>query len=157
MRGATRCALAALALLLPALGCTKPEDEPPVSLQPGLYEVRAGGSTVIELKSGERTGRICLDATATSYLPTDPLASLVEPWENCISDIEPPKGNAIRGARRCEGRKTPMRAVFSGSHTTDSFEIQGEVTQGDDEGGGVMHLGSGEFSISGKRTGNCVG
>lgn len=48
-----------------------------------------------------------------------------------------------------------MRAAFSGSHTTESFELKGQVTQCNQEGGGVMNLGSGEFSITGNRVGDC--
>lgn len=126
-----------------------------MEMQAGLYEVALGGSTVVELKSGERTSRVCLDASAANNFPTDPLTHLVEPWERCVSELEPPIGNAIRGARRCDQRKMSMRAAFSGSHTTESFELKGQVTQGSQEGGGVMNLGSGEFSITGNRVGDC--
>lgn len=145
-----------LAFALALSACSSPETETPVALQAGLYEVTLGGGTLVELKSGERTAQVCLDETAAHYFPTDPLAPLIERWENCVTESEPPKGNAIVGARQCNKRAMPMRAAFTGSHTTDSFELKGEVTQSDDEGGGVMHLGSGEFSLTGKRIGDCT-
>ena len=49
-----------------------------------------------------------------------------------------------------------MTATFAGSHTADSFEIRGTVAQGDDENASVMHLGSGDFTLTGKRIGDCT-
>ena len=146
--------LAASALAISA--CTSPEDQPPVALQPGLYEVALGGGTLVELTSGERTSQVCLDETEAHYFPSDPLAPLIERWENCAFEAQPRKGNAIAGARQCDQRAMPMRASYTGSLATDSFELNGEVTQSNDEGGGVMHLGSGEFSLTGKRIGDCT-
>lgn len=145
----TICALAISA-------CTAPENETPVALQAGLYEVTLGGGTLVELKSGERTAQVCLDETAAHYFPADPLAPLIERWENCAFEAEPRQGNAISGARQCDKRAMPMRAAYTGTLATDSFELKGEVTQSNDEGGGVMHLGSGEFSLIGKRIGDCT-
>jgi hypothetical protein len=49
----------------------------------------------------------------------------------------------------------PALMTYTGSHTADSFRMEGTLSQGHDEGGGVMHLGSGDFVITGKRIGEC--
>lgn len=131
--------------------------EPPVELKPGNYRIRLGGSTVIELKSGSRTDDICLDKLGAAGLPLDPLGWTVAEWDSCWNKQDPPGGNAIRGARLCEQQKVPLRARYSGTHTADSFEITGMVSRGSGETESVMQLGSGEFSISGERTGDCQG
>lgn len=146
----------ALASFLLLHACAAPEDQLPVDLQAGLYEVVVGGGTLIEARSGNVVDKVCIDASAASNFATDPLGPLVKPWRECSSTTEPPRGNAMAGSRKCEARKMPMVATWAGSHTTDSFEIDGLVEQGNgDEGGRVMHLGSGEFRITGKRVGEC--
>ena len=137
-------------------GCARdPATEQPVDLQAGLYEVSLGGSTVVKLKSEGRKAQICLDSYDASQFPRDPLLHLVAPWDGCSSQLGEPRGNAMSGKRMCEERKTPMTAAYTGSHTADSFEIKGTVTQGSDENASVMHLGSGDFSLLGKRVGDC--
>ena len=143
-----------------ALGaCTQGAEDPalqaPVQLAAGLYEVTLGGSTVVELKSRSRTDQICLTSYDASQFPKNPLDPIVEQWDGCVTEVAEPKGNAIKGARKCEARKVPMTAAYTGSHTADSFEIHGMVTQGSGEDANIMRLGSGEFSITGKRTGDC--
>ena len=131
---------------------TKPEDQPPVDIQPGSYEVLVGGGTIVQLKNDERRGEICIyDAAA---FKGDPLGQIQPAPEDCSDVYGSPKGNALSGERKCE-RKTPVVVRYTGSHTTDSFEIKGTVAQGDDETGMAMHLGSGDFSVTGKRKGDC--
>lgn len=147
---------AVLALLL--AGCARdPATEPPVELQPGLYEVQVGGGTVVELKSGERTERICFYPPDALTFPNTPLYATVGNWDGCSDTPDDPRGNAISGKRQCLDRRVPLTATYAGSHTTDSFELRGTVTQSDDEGGSVMHLGSGDFTITGKRIAPCEG
>ena len=137
-------------------GCARdPATEPPVDMQAGLYEVTLGGSTVVELKVEGRKTQVCLDSYDASQFPHDPLLHLVPPWDGCSTQLDEPRGNAISGKRLCEDRKTPMSAAYTGNHTADSFEITGMVTQGTDENASVMHLGSGDFSLIGKRVGDC--
>jgi|tagenome__1003787_1003787.scaffolds.fasta_scaffold20983602_2 hypothetical protein len=124
-------------------------------MQPGLYELTLGGSTMVTLKSEGRKGEVCLTSYDASEFPKDPLERVAEPWEDCSTQVDPPRGNTMSGARQCKDRKTPMTATYTGSHTTDSFEIKGEVSQGSDENASVMRLGSGDFSIVGKRVGDC--
>jgi hypothetical protein len=150
-----RLALRILALSLPLAACTPPEEQDPVELQPGLYEVVVGGGTLIESRSGNTVDRVCLDPAQAASFPTDPLDPLVKPWNSCSTELDEPKGNAMSGSRKCKARRMPMTATYSGSHTMDSFAIDGLVEQGSGEGGGVMHLGSGEFHITGKRVGDC--
>ena len=53
-------------------GCTtKPEDQPPVDLQPGMYEVQVGGGTLVRLKSDERVGEVCIFGSGP-LLPSQP-------------------------------------------------------------------------------------
>lgn len=149
-----------LAALAGVAGCSSPETEKPVDLQPGLYEIAVGGGTIVELASGKRTDRICFQSDNAAAFPREPLSHIIEHWDGCSDELTDPKGNAISGARKCAGgeghrRKTSVLAKYSGSHSTDSFKIEGAVSQGDDEGGGVMHLGSGSFSITGHRVGDC--
>ena len=129
--------------------------EVPVDLQAGLYELRLGGATLIELVSGERTGQLCLNSYDASQLPKDALSKVAEPWEGCATLPNVPQGNAMSGSRKCEERKVPMTATFTGTHTRDRFEINGLVAQGAGESASIMRLGSGEFSIVGKRIGEC--
>ena len=146
--------LLALSLLL--AGCTPdPASEPPVELLPGLYEVRVGGGTLVRLPSDERTARICFDPVDAMTFPKTPLFPTIGDWDSCTESPDEPRGNAISGKRQCD-RKSPMTVAYSGSHSADSFDLRGTVTQGDDEGGGVMRLGSGDFSIEGKRIGDCT-
>lgn len=142
--------------------CAKPDpaSEVPVDLLPGLYQVRVGGGTIVDLKSGGMSGEICFAIDNALAFPSNALSHLVPDWEGCSTSYDDPKGNAVSGLRTCPGgdgyrRKKTTRANFAGSHSTDSFLIEGEVRQGDDEGGGVMHLGSGPFQIKGKRIGDC--
>ena len=147
--------LKASALLFLLAACSAPEDQEPVALQAGLYDVVVGGGTLIESRSGQTVDQICIQDAQAAYFPTDPLGPIVKPWDSCSSTLDEPKGNAMSGSRKCEARKMPMVATYSGSHTTDSFEIDGLVEQRNQEGSGVMHLGSGEFHITGKRIGDC--
>lgn len=143
-----------LSLLLS--GCARdPASEPAVELLPGLYEVRVGGGTVVRLPSDRRTAQICFWPPDALTFPKNPLYPTIGDWDGCSDTLDEPLGNAISGKRRCD-RKAPMTVAYAGSHTTDSFELRGTVTQGDDEGGGVMRLGSGDFSIRGKRVGDCT-
>jgi Protein of unknown function (DUF3617) len=147
--------LFAAAALLALAGCSNPETEPPVDLAPGLYDVTLGGGTLIELKSKQRTDSICFAPENTFAFPSEPLSHILPQWDGCADEAQAPAGNAIRGARRCPDRKMPLNLEYAGSHSTDSFTIEGTVMQGSGEGGGVMQLGSGDFSISGRRVGDC--
>jgi len=129
--------------------------EEPVTLLPGLYELRLGGGTLVELRSGTRTDRVCLDSYAAGRVPVDPLGATMEPWETCTDELDPPRGNAMSGARRCTQRRTPMIARYTGTHSADAFKVAGSVAQGTGENQQVMRLGSGDFSITGKRIGDC--
>ena len=142
--------------------CTQPDPaaEVPVDLLPGLYRVTLGGGTVVELKAGGRQAEVCFAPDNASAFPSDPISHLIPDWDGCTTANDAPKGNAISGLRNCPGgqghkRRQSMRMRYAGSHGTEDFAIEGEVSQGDDEGGGVSHLGSGPFTLSGKRIGNC--
>jgi hypothetical protein len=130
----------------------KADDQPPVELRPGAYEVLVGGGTLVQLKTDERHGEICIYDSAA--FKSAPLAQVQSPPDDCSDESAEPKGNALTGKRTCD-RKTPITIVYAGSHTTDSFEIKGTVAQGSDESDMAMRLGSGEFSVTGKRTGDC--
>ena len=146
-------AIFAAALL--SAGCSSdPATEVPVTLEAGLYEVTVGGGTLVQFKSGGRTERICFWSADAITFPTNPLVHTIGEWDNCTNRPDEPRGNAISGARLCD-RKAPMTVAYNGSHTTNSFDIRGTVTQGSGEGGGVMRLGSGDFAIIGKRIGDC--
>jgi hypothetical protein len=136
-------------------GCSSnPETETPVQLLPGSYEVMAGGGTMVTLRGGERRGLICIGADSATMFKSDPLAQVTADWEDCSDEYADPKGNALSGTRRCD-RKTPVLVTYTGSHTADSFEFKGTVSQGSDETGAVMRLGSGDFTVTGKRKGDC--
>ena len=150
------------ALAIGLAGCSSdPASEPPVELKGGLYQVSAHGGTVVELKGADkRSAEICFAPESASALPGEPLAHLIPSWDGCDTHNDPPRGNAMSGSRNCPGgegheRHQSMHLAFTGRHTADTFDIAGAVTQGDDEGNGVMHLGSGDFAISGKRVGDC--
>lgn len=132
-----------------------PAGETPVQMQSGLYEVTLGGATLIRLRSGTRTDRICLTSYDASQFPRNPLDFIIEPWADCGPEIVEPIGNSIKGARRCATRKVPMIAAYTGRHTTDTFEVDGMITQGQGETASIMRLGSGEFSLKGERIGDC--
>ena len=155
-----------LGLLSAAAACSSAEGGPkdgyaasameaPVELLAGIYELRLGGATMVELRSGTRTDRICLDSYGATNFPEDPLGWTIEPWETCSNMLEEPRGNAMSGMRKCEQRAMPMIARYTGTHTSDSFKIQGFVSQGRGESEQIMHLGSGEFSVTGNRVGDC--
>ena len=129
--------------------------ETPISLVAGLYEVRLGGATLLELKSGSRTHEVCLNSYDAMQFPKDPLSWTAETWENCSSELDAPKGNGMSGARVCLERNMPMTARYTGTHDTETFSIDGVIKQGSGENESVMHLGSGNFIISGKRVGDC--
>lgn len=141
-----------LSAFLLAACTTKPEDQQPVELQPGMYEVLVGGGTLVQLKNDERRGEVCIFDAA--QFESAPLAQIQSPPEDCLDEAAEPRGNALGGTRKCE-RRTPIVIEYSGSHTTDSFELKGTVAQGTDENASVMRLGSGDFSVTGKRKGDC--
>ena len=144
-------------LMLLLAGCARdPAGEAPVQLQPGLYQVAVGGGTIVRLPSDERSDQICLSPPDAIDFAKSPLYPTIGAWDGCVDTPGEPKGNAIAGRRECPDRKTPATATFAGSHTADSFEIHGTVAQGDDESASVMHLGSGDFSLTGKRVGDCT-
>jgi hypothetical protein len=156
------------AIFCGAAACSGPQRNPkdlyaeaalevPVPLRAGLYEVRLGGATVVKLRSGARTDRICIDSFGATQFPSDPFGWTVEPWENCSKALDAPMGNAMSGARICTQRRMPITARYTGAHTADYFKIQGLVSQGTGETEEIMHLGSGEFSVAGKWVGDCPG
>ena len=145
----------ALSILL--AGCTQdPADQQAVELQPGLYEVTVGGGTLVRLPSDKRTDQICLSVPDAIDFAKSPLYPTIGAWEICTESPDEPRGNAISGKRQCD-RKAAMTVAYTGSHAADSFELRGTVTQGSDENESVMRLGSGDFSISGKRITDCEG
>ena len=145
-----------LALPLLLTGCARdPSAEPPVELLPGLYEVRVGGGTLVQLPSDKRSDQICFYSADALTFPQNPLYPTIGDWDGCSDTPDEPRGNAISGKRQCLDRKMPLTASYAGSHTADSFELRGTVAQSDDEGGMAMHLGSGDFSIEGRRVGDC--
>ena len=167
MGGMTRFAVVAGALVLAACnpnsnsGMKREQKidpdaatERPVDLRPGLYGVSIGGGTMVSLASGGYEGKLCFSASDAAEFPQRPLNRIFPEWSNCSTRDNVPKGNALGGARSCEGR-LPARFTYSGSHTADSFYIQGSVAQGHDETSMAMHLGSGDFTILGKRAGAC--
>lgn len=144
-----------LAILL--CGCARdPASEQPVELKPGLYEVTVGGGTLVRLPSDQRTDRICLSVPDAIDFAKSPLYPTIGAWDSCTESPDEPKGNALSGKRQCD-RRAPLTVAYTGSHTADSFELRGTVTQGSDENESVMRLGSGDFSISGKRITDCEG
>ena len=124
-----------------------------MALSPGLYEISIGGGTMVRLPSGDYHGAVCFAAADAGAFAQKPLALIFPEWPGC-STIHDPKGNALRGKRTCEGR-LPAWISYSGSHDANSFIILGSVAQGHDETPMVLHLGSGDFTITGKRTGAC--
>ena len=150
------------ALMMGLAGCAAkdPATEKPVDLLPGLYQLSVGGGTIVELKPAFASGQACFAADNAAAFPTDSVSHLIPDWDGCTTNHDDPKGNAISGLRTCAGgeghkRKMSVRMEYRGSHSTDAFRIDGHVSMGDDEGGGVMHLGSGDFMIAGKRIGDC--
>jgi hypothetical protein len=127
--------------------------ELPVALNPGLYEVSISGGTMVQLPSGEYSGTVCFSSADADGFARKPLAAIFPEWPGC-STVDDPKGNAIRGKRTCEGR-LPAWITYSGSHDANWFVIVGSVAQGHDETAMALHLGSGDFTIVGKRTGAC--
>ena len=130
------------------------EAEQPIGLMPGLYEVSIGGGTMVRLASGEYDGRLCFSAADADAFPRHPLHHIFPEWAGCSAVDSAPKGNAVRGKRTCETR-LPASISYSGSHTANSFTLAGSVAQGHDETAMAMHLGSGDFTITGKRVGPC--
>lgn len=151
---------ALLVLGLSACTAMDPAREKPVDLLPGLYQLSVGGGTIVELKPAYATGQACFAVDNALAFPTDSVSHLIPDWEGCTTIQDDPKGNAISGHRTCaggEGHKRGMsvRMDYHGSHSTDAFRIDGHVSMGDDETEQIMHLGSGDFMIAGKRIGDC--
>ena len=152
----------AAALMLSVAGCAgkNPAKEKPVDLLPGLYQLSVGGGTIVELKPQYASGEACFAVDNALAFPTDSVSHLIPDWDGCTTTHDDPKGNAIGGLRTCPGgdghkRKTSVRMEYHGSHTADAFTIRGHVSMGNDETDQVMHLGSGDFMLDGKRVGEC--
>jgi hypothetical protein len=109
---------------------------------------------MIELPSRQREDRVCFQADKAFNFPHDPMGSIVAPWEGCVDSADP-VGNALKGARTCSARRTPVNITYAGRHDDRSFTFEGTVAQGSDEAASVSHLGSGDFRITGKRVGDC--
>ena len=155
-----KISVAALVLGLAGCSASDPATETPVDLRPGLYQVSVGGGTIVELKPRYSSGEACFAADNALAFPRDSVSHLIPDWDGCSTTHDDPKGNAISGVRNCPSgagykRKMSVRMEYQGSHSSDAFTINGHVSMGDDEGGGVMHLGSGDFRITGKRIGDC--
>ena len=141
---------------------SKPEQKPdpraaseqPVALVPGLYDVSIGGGTMVKLASGEYAGKVCFTPADAAAFPHSPLTHIFPEWPGCSSSDIESSGNAVKGKRTCESR-LPAWINYSGSHTANSFIIVGSVAQGHDETSMALHLGSGDFTVAGKRIGAC--
>lgn len=109
---------------------------------------------MVQLPSREYQGKLCFSAADAAAFPRAPLARIFLEWPQCSTADAEPKGNALAGKRTCGGR-LPAWINYSGSHTANSFVIEGSVAQGHDETPMALHLGSGDFTIVGKRVGGC--
>ena len=142
-------------------GCSSPADEDPVQLQPGLYEVVAGGATLVQLPGGKSIDRLCYSDQDASWFKRAPLARFFPEASGCTSNNAEPRGNALAGSRTCvrdgsaDSGPIETRIAYDGHHTTNSFKIEGTVAQGEDETDYAMRLGSGEFTVVGRRVGDC--
>ena len=125
-------------------------SEAPVALKPGVYHVAIGGGTMVKLASGAYDGELFFSAEDADAFPHHPLRHIFPEWPACSSVDDEPRGNALKGKRTCGGR-LPAWINYRGSHTGDSFVIEGSVAQGHDESSRAMHLGSGDFTITGER------
>lgn len=136
--------------------CAKsPEDEAPVRLSAGLYEVTIDGGTLVGHPSHQPTEKICYSQADADGFGQAPLDRAVPLWPGCDNATVPPKGNAVGGERTCPQRAMPMRITYKGRHDATSFRIDGHVGQGTGETDSIMQLGSGDFDMSGTRVGDC--
>lgn len=154
--------LIAAALMAGLTGCAgkNPATEKPVEMLPGLYQLTIGGGTIVELKPHYASGQACFEGPDAQAFPTESVSHLIPDWDGCTTTHDDPKGNAIGGLRNCAGgsghkRKTSVRMEYHGSHTADAFTIRKHVSMGNDETEQVMHLGSGDFMLDGKRIDEC--
>jgi len=141
--------------MLSACSAPDPAQELAVALQSGRHDIVVGGGTLVQFSSESAHGSKCFVSADAADFKRRPLAIATRQWPGCTETVEPSAGNAIAGKRRCPHRKAPVTVTFAGSHTTDRFTLEGEVKQGDDEGGGIMRLGSGPFRSTRPRTRVC--
>jgi hypothetical protein len=147
-------AVAMLAALVAGCGA---EHQEPVAMKPGLYLVDTGGNGVLFLKNGELEMQRCLSAGDLAALIRDPLGNVAYPWKRCREAPAETRGNAMSGERICgpDDQGRPWAHIeFSGSHTQDSFTLEGHSSH-PGESFGMTDFRSGDFLITGKRTAAC--
>ena len=147
----------ALAMAALAAGCSGPEHQDPVALEPGLYLIDTGGNGTLFLKNGELEMQRCLSSGDAAALLRDPLGTIAYPWDRCREAPDPPRGNALSGERLCgpDDQGRPWAHIkFSGSHNADSFKLEGRSSHPGDTAG-MTDFRSGDFAITGKRIAGC--
>jgi Protein of unknown function (DUF3617) len=139
-----------------AAGCSGPESEPPVDLQPGRYDVTASaGAGAFGPAAGKSKQRsICIMPDEAKDFASDPLPLRDAISPACKIKTVDRKGNAFSGTRECvaapeSGITLTITLGWKGSMKADGFEIDGDL-----KSTGAVNR-SGQFQMSGKRTGDC--
>jgi hypothetical protein len=147
-------------VLLAAGGCSNPESEAPVALQPGLYKVVMQSDGLVGPFSGpgDRDKEICVLADHAAAFKQTPLKSIIS-TTGCATKVDERGGNAFSGTRSCSAgmADASFAAVlrYEGSHGVDRFAIDGSLKMSmPDQQPGQSNY-SGNFKIRGTRTGDC--
>ncbi|MEQ7873815.1 DUF3617 family protein [Sphingomonas sp. ASV193] len=150
----------AMGCALGACGKVGGSADTPVTLRPGQYEVTITGNTLVELRSHRQTDQVCLGQDAAESFADNPLGHVALDGDGCSDSADPAGANGFTGKRSCDVsdiRHASADIAYTGAHTADSFELHGHVSQGNDKQSGGADNGSGDFAITGHRTGDCQG
>ena len=138
-----------------AVGCSGPESEPPVDLQPGRYEVTmSAGAAAFGPGTGKNgQSSLCIMSDQAKDFASNPLP-LKDVFPACKTKMTHRKGNAFSGTRECSaapesGIALTLTLNWKGRIRADGFEIDGDINST-----GAVNR-SGQFQLTGKRTGDC--
>ena len=144
-----------LPLVFALAACSSAENETPVDLTPGQYEIVFAG-----LNGASGTKSRCITPTAASNFPLDPVSRFMpaELRDSCESQGQR-KGNALTGTLTCRfagtDSESELTLKWSGTMASDNFEVTADGDLKDmnaPEGEGPNHS---HVTVTGKRTGEC--
>jgi hypothetical protein len=147
--------LTVLTCALTIAACSNAEDEAPVDLKPGQYDIVFTG-----IHGDTSTKSHCIMSDEAAAFPTDPVGPFLPAAlrDNCETQAAR-KGNALSGTLNCKFEGTDTRSEltlkWTGQMHAESFEVSGDGALKDDNAPEGASPTPAHAGVSGKRTGDC--